>query len=1026
METDRRLGQRHHPMGQSLENTMQTRLQARRLAWIETFRCRTRLDLLDRWVQREAPERGPALADPWGQKHRPDWVARGLLVWPRGGVWRRLSLNLVCPEAWRDGQASRARLVLSWWADAVRLWVDGVLVHEGDLFDTRCRWPLPDRWFRGEPLQLQFELRSPCHDDGALISSAVMREPLAPGGDPDHLLLPEALDLALAAGADLPEAWLDQDPLAQETADQVAMALERQAPAAGQVHWIGHAHLDLAWLWPVADTWQAAERTFCSALALMERFPELHFAHSTPALYQWVEHFRPELFARIRTASAAGRWEPINGPWVESDCVLVSTASLCRQFSLGQAYSREAFPEWEHDLAWLPDSFGFGAGLPAVAAAEGVRWFCTHKLAWNASQPFPHRLFRWRSRGGAEVLALMLPPIGTDADPQAIQAEQRAFENATAIDCALWIPGVGDHGGGPTAELLEQMELWQGQPQVSPRRAGTVRSYLAQLAQHADALPVWRDELYLELHRGCATSRPDQKRHNRTLERLLREADLTAALVHCRLPAAEVAPTDWRILLFQQFHDILPGTSIPEVFEQAEPLWRASRQQARGRRDQQLKALLGAPERPSSWTWVGLQPLARWSPLLRLPRGSWCSEGNQLPVQPAPGGGSWVQLPVQAGVIAMPLERSQAGATAVDGDGGVRGAVHVEALPSGGWRLANGWLTAEIDASGLSQLLDGGGAPQLASPLVLRRFADRGEFWDAWDLAAGYRDHPLPMEWMTDGPDLVEAGPLLARVLLRGRAGDSSVRLDLQLRADTPWLEITCSIDWRQTHELLRLELPLAQPAVRWAADTSGGVIERPAAALTAREQARWEVPVISWFASQSAAPGGGLAVLLDGPQGVDAAGSRLGVSLLRGPTWPDPSADQGRHRQRLALMPVSAGWERGAVPQAAIAFREPGWCGRSGLAETRQWVPALPPGLVPVAVEPLQHGCGLRLKLLNPGARRQCWALSDDEGWALMRGSGAEPRRVITLMPGELADLTLCPDPSRSDSGAPQHGQSS
>ena len=153
------------------------------------------------------------------------------------------------------------------------------------------------------------------------------------------------------------------------------------------------------------------------------------------------------------------------------------------------------------------------------------------------------------------------------------------------------------------------------------------------------------------------------------------------------------------------------------------------------------------------------------------------------------------------------------------------------------------------------------------------------------------------------------------------------MRLDLRLKADTPWLELICSIDWRQTHELLRLELPLATTAVRIATDTSGGVIERPAEPMTAREKARWEVPVISWFASQSAAPGGGMAVLLDGPQGVDWSSRRLGISLLRGPTWPDPSADQGWHRQRLALMPFAGSWSDAGVSQAAIAFREPGWC---------------------------------------------------------------------------------------------------
>ena len=1007
---------------------MQNRLQARRSEWIETFRSRSRLELLPQWRALEAPEAGSALKDPWGQIHRPDWAERGLLIWPRGGIWKRLQLRLPCPTAWKGGGESNERLVMSWWADQMRLWADGVLVHEGDLFDTRCRWPLPRSWRQGQSIELLLELRSPCHDDGALITSEVVREPTAVDADPEQLLLPEALDLALPSLEALPEEWLAIAPDSRHATEQVSAFLEQHKAAAGAVHWIGHAHLDLAWLWPVADTWQAAERTFRSALALMERFSELRFAHSTPALYAWIERFRPRLWERIQAASAAGRWEPINGPWVETDCVLVSTASLWQQFALGQSYSRRAFPQWRHELAWLPDSFGFGAGLPAVAAAEGVRWFCTHKLAWNAQVPFRHRLFRWRSRGGAELQALMLPPIGTDANPAAIEAEQKSFLAATGVDVALWTPGVGDHGGGPTAECLEQLALWDGHPQVTPRRASTVRAYLQHLEPLASSLPVWRDELYLDLHRGCSTTRPDQKRHNRSLERLLREADLSAALLSLQLGRHASEAADWTTLLFQQFHDILPGTSIPEVFDQAEPLWRQSRRQASAKRDRQLLSLLRAPSNSAHWVWCGLQPLARWSPVLRLPRGEWSSEAQQLPTQLGSSGGSWVQLPAQPGVAAVPLQRrsdSEVTENSLDSSVAVRNPVQVTSTPNGGVRFSNGHLTAELGNGGLMQLWDRSGVPQLSSPLALHRFQDQGEFWDAWDIASDYREHPLPVDWQLDSLEIVETGPLVARALVRARVGGSAIRFDCQLRADCPWLELTYSVVWSQVHELLRVEVPLAEPAVRWAADTSGGVLERPARVHTPGEQMRWEVPVISWFASETKAPGGGLAVLLDGPQGVDVAPNRMGVSLLRGPTWPDPSADQGLHRQRLALMPAPSGWSRTGIPQAAIAFREPGWCRPAALEHAATWIPPMPQELVPVAIEESKSAGSsasvagsITIRVLNPSARRQVWAPS---GWSVRRlqscpadmsatfvPSEAEPARAITLMPGELVALEI------------------
>jgi alpha-mannosidase len=680
--------------------------------------------------------------------------------------------------------------------------------------------------------------------------------------------------------------------------------------------------------------------------------------------------------------------------------VLVSTASLWQQFSLGQQYSYDTFPNWTHQLAWLPDSFGFGAGLPAVAAATGVRWFCTHKLAWNAVNPFPHRLFRWRSRGNYEVNSLMLPPIGRRGDPADMLEEQLSWRDQTGRDSALWIPGVGDHGGGPTEEMLEQMQLWRSNPAAVSMRSGTVREFLADLEPATEHLPVWRDELYLELHRGCATSRPDQKRHNRTLERLLRETDTASALL--ALVGQEAPWSDWRPLLFQQFHDILPGTSIPEVFDQAEPLWRDARRKGRQQRDLSLVKLLEVPNDELSgqqWSWCALQPLASWSPIVRLPQGCWSVDGKRLPQQASAVGGTWVQLPLQRGISSVSLERQPPQSLSSPLPSGP---VVIQELAAGVWRIGNGLIELDCSSEGVLQLRDRHGCEQLSAPLRLERYQDRGEFWDAWDLAADYGEHSLGVE-VLDGLQWVEQGPLVAHLVLRRRFGTSSLRIDVRLQANRPWLELICSTHWSQRHELLRLNMPLARPAVRVAADTSGGVIERPATANTAREAARWELPVISWMASQAAAPGGGLAVLLDGPQGVDWDPGRLGVSLLRGPTWPDPGADRGWHRQRMALMPIAGSWNAEGVTQAAIAFREPGWLGpQPGVA--KQWFPALPVYLTPISL--LKDASGVCCRVLNAGPARCAWR--PGQPWLIRRKADDPFVDEVVLAPGELVALQL------------------
>jgi alpha-mannosidase len=349
------------------------------------------------------------------------------------------------------------------------------------------------------------------------------------------------------------------------------------------------------------------------------------------------------------------------------------------------------------------------------------------------------------------------------------------------------------------------------------------------------------------------------------------------------------------------------------------------------------------------------------------------------------------------------LRRGAAGSTAAGVDSGaapawsVQGPLQLERAGEEGpdhWRLGNGRLSVLIGPGGVEQLWDAAGVAQLEAPLTWCRWRDRGEFWDAWDLAADYRSHPLPWTW-DGGPQWLETGPLCCRFCWRGRCGSSPVRLDGRLLAGSPWLELVFSSHWRQCHELLRLEIPLAHPASRWAADTPGGVIERPATPQTPRERARWEVSAISWMASVTEGSGGGLAVLLDGPQGVSASSGLLGVSLLRAPTWPDPGADNGWQRQRLALLPCPGGWRAAAAPQQAVRLREPLWCRPcDGGAPAGSLFPALEQDLQLVALARAESGLSaagsggegaeeLRLSVQNLGPCRRRLTLGGD--WQLL-----------------------------------------
>ena len=404
-----------------------------------------RLDLQHRWCLETG---APVLARYSRLPLRRDWQARGDLVWPRGGCPLRLHLALTTPLSWQGLPRSAVvpRLVLLWWAETAVLKVDGTPRRHGDLFANTCRLPLPGRWLAGTPLLLELELHSPCHDEGSLRHSSVVLEPRCRDEDPLRLLRSTEAELTAQGNG----------------------GTGRMCPREDRVTLLSHAHLDLAWLWPVAETWRAAVETFTSVLNLMEEYPHLCFGHSTPALYAWLQQHRPTLWRRVQALAEAGRWEPLCGPWVEMDCVLISTVSLLRQLETGQRWSRQHFPRWRHDLAWLPDSFGFAAGLPQTLLRHGIGWFLTTKLGWNARNPFPHRLFRWRDPSGAEVLALLPGVLGGTGDPRAIRQAHGEWRAHTGVNSSLWLPGVGNHGGGPNQDLMDQVQLWRGHPPTAP------------------------------------------------------------------------------------------------------------------------------------------------------------------------------------------------------------------------------------------------------------------------------------------------------------------------------------------------------------------------------------------------------------------------------------------------------------------------------------------------------------------------------------------------------------------------------
>ncbi|NOZ70951.1 MAG: alpha-mannosidase, partial [Chloroflexi bacterium] len=365
----------------------------------------------------------------------------------------------------------------------------------------------------------------------------------------------------------------------------------------------GHAHIDVAWLWPLAQTRHKAARSFSTVLRLMEEFPDLHFTQSQPQLYQFIAEDYPDLFAEIRQRVSEGRWEVTGGMWVEPDVNITGAESLVRQLLLGRRYFREHFGEAETPILWLPDTFGFPWSLPQLIKQAGLKYFMTIKITWNQYNRFPYQSFWWQGLDGSKVLTHFITTVDRrghatyngDLSPQQIMGTWQNYDQKDLHRELLTAYGYGDGGGGPTREMLENSQRLAHHAGAPRLRQGTAHEFFQNLeTQAGDKLPRWNGELYLEYHRGTYTSQARNKRANRKSEFLLHDAEFLAAwaatLSDFKYPHDKLTYV-WKLLCLNQFHDILPGSSISSVYDESLSQYAAITSLAEEIKSQALEAL---------------------------------------------------------------------------------------------------------------------------------------------------------------------------------------------------------------------------------------------------------------------------------------------------------------------------------------------------------------------------------------------------------------------------------------------------
>lgn len=680
------------------------------------------------------------------------------------------------------------------------------------------------------------------------------------------------------------------------------------SPTTPMVGLAGHTHIDVGWLWPIAESTRKAAKTFSSMLHLMEHYPEMRFLQSQPALLDLIEREYPDIIKRIRAEVATGRWEPNGGMWVEADCNLTSGESLVRQFLEGGKKTRELF-DYKSDTLWLPDVFGYSAALPQILRKCGILNFVTSKINWNDTTRFPYDAFWWQGIDGSEIFTHYLTcrkgGYNAEVGPEISKDCWDHVRPKELQDATLCSVGYGDGGGGVTREMCERARRMTDLEGCVKTAFVNVSEFLGRLREQTVARPRWVGELYLELHRGTYTSQARTKQYNRRLELLLREAEFLSVQA---MPYGLKYPTKklerlWRTLLTQQFHDILPGSSIRRVYEDAETAYAGMEKELGQIKRKALKTLAEHVDTTRTGTPYLVSNSLSWARegviFIKCDKGMVVddAEGEPVPCQ-------WVSDGKTRGL-----------AIAVTTDAQTTTPIYLRKgadAPMSPFRdheraLETPYFKVKFDSAGkISSLIDRAVDRELVQPgrrlNDLYTAEDVPVFWDAWDIDLFYRDKITPEDRLISR-EIVTEGPLLITIRSKYELGKRSALVqEMTFYAASPRIDFKTRVNWQETHTLLKVGFALDLNAPTFRNEIQFGHVIRNTHSNTEYDQAQFEVCAHKWVDLSEGDYG--VALLNDGKYGHDTLDNMLSLTLLKSPLAPDPQADKGEHVFTYALLP--------------------------------------------------------------------------------------------------------------------------
>ena len=648
-----------------------------------------------------------------------------------------------------------------------------------------------------------------------------------------------------------------------------------------QVTCVGHTHIDIAWLWTIDQTREKAQRSFANMLALMDKYPEFKFMSSQPILFKFVKEECPQLYERLREKVKEGRFEVEGGMWVEADCNLISGESLVRQFLKGKAFFKDEFGV-DSKILWLPDVFGYSAALPQILKKSGIDTFVTSKISWNDTNTMPYDIFTWKGIDGSEIFttfltaqdkikdtpAYMRTTYNAHGTPAQVFGAWDRMQQKDLTDEAIITFGYGDGGGGSTSEDIEQItRMENGIPGIPTTKFDTVTEYVRRMKENCDGkdLPKWVGELYLEFHRGTYTTHADNKRYNRLCEFAYTDYETLCVLAENCLgenyPVQELNEA-WEKILTYQFHDIIPGSSIGEVYEDT---------------SRQYPVLLGDAQ-------MEIQRL------LQKIASRVQASGEYLVYNPNSFvGDGFVEVD---GKYHRVKNIPSKGYTTVDfaQNEGENVCVKERYMENEYYRITfdeNYEIKSLYCKQQDRELVEDG---KKLNTLIV--YNDYTPSFDAWDIRPYYNY----TKWAVNNVKsvaFVEEGARKGIQIVR-TFEKSEIKQTIYLYENFDRIDFVNDIDWQTEHVLLKTHFPFAINATKATYDIQFGSVERATHTNTSWEQAKFEVCAHKY--ADVSDGGFGVSLLNDCKYGYSANGGELALTLLRTPTYPHKGADIGKH----------------------------------------------------------------------------------------------------------------------------------